>query len=72
MPIFAALRGNMIPVLYRVVPYWGLDFGGSIRDGVMLQPTIGIKVGEPRQAFTLGFSYMEQNIATSDAPGIKA
>lgn len=67
MPLFVAARGNMIPDEYRkVVPYWGFEFGGSIRDGVMIRPTLGIRIGEPRQAFTLGVSYMGQNIACYD------
>ena len=70
MPLFVAARGNMIPGLYRkVVPYWGMELGGSIRDGFMMRPTVGIRVGEPRQAFTLGFSYMGQSIATYNSKG---
>ncbi|MDE6650920.1 MAG: hypothetical protein K2K08_00770 [Paramuribaculum sp.] len=70
LPIFVAARGNMIPGLYRkVVPYWGMEIGGSVRDGFMFRPSVGMRIGEPRQAFTLAFSYMGQNIATADISG---
>lgn len=63
MPIYLSARGNMMYGKYRkVVPWWGFDLGGSVRDGFMMRPTVGIRIGEPRQAFTLGFSYMGQNI----------
>lgn len=64
MPIFLAVRGNMMPGTYRsVVPYYGFEIGGSIRDGFMVRPTVGMRIGLPRRAFTLGVSYMGQNIA---------
>lgn len=62
-PIYANFRGNIIPTEYRkVVPYYSLDIGGSIRDGFMVRPTIGIRVGEPRNAFLLGLSYLGQEV----------
>lgn len=73
MPIYATVRGNLMPGLYRrTVPYWGLEAGASVRDGGFFRPTIGVRVGEPRQAFTLGLSYMGQNIATYNSQGEKA
>lgn len=34
MPLFATLRGNIIPSEYRnLVPYYSIDVGSSIRDG---------------------------------------
>ena len=64
MPLFIAARGNMIRGKYhKTVPYWGFEFGGSLRDGIMFRPTVGLHIGEPRGAFILGLSYMGQNIA---------
>lgn len=62
-PIYANVRGNFMPSQYRtVVPYYSFDLGGSIRDGVMVRPTIGIRIGEPRQAFLVGLSYLGQSM----------
>lgn len=73
MPVFATVRGNLMPGRYRhVVPYWGCEAGVSVRDGFMWRPTLGMRIGEFRNAFTLGVSYMGQNIATSNANGEKA
>ncbi|MBD5206928.1 MAG: hypothetical protein HDS79_01455 [Bacteroidales bacterium] len=70
MPIFVAARGNFVPGKYRfVTPYWGMEFGGSVRDGVMLRPTIGLHIGDPRSAFTIGLSYMGQSLATYNFEG---
>lgn len=63
MPIFATVRGNLMPGLYRrTVPYYGIEVGGSIKDGFMIRPSVGVRIGEPRQAFTLALSYMGQDI----------
>lgn len=71
MPLFVAARGNMIRGKYRnVVPYWGFEFGGAFPDGIMFRPTVGLRFGAPRQAWTLGLSYMGQNIAVLDL-GVK-
>lgn len=73
MPIFATVRGNLMPGLYRrTVPYWGIEAGASVRDGAFFRPTIGLRIGEPRQAFTIGISYMGQDIATYNCQGEKA
>lgn len=65
MPIFATVRGNLIPGKYRsVVPYWGIEVGASVRDGAFFRPSLGLRIGEPRQAFTIALSYMGQDIAT--------
>lgn len=62
-PLFVTARGNIIGSTYRrVVPYWGVEAGGTIQDGLFFRPTIGLRVGEIRHAFTVGLSYMCQNI----------
>lgn len=64
MPIFANVRGNIMSTESRtIVPYYSVDLGGTIRDGFMFRPTIGVRFGEPRSAFTVGLSYMGQSMA---------
>lgn len=58
MPIYANVRGNIISQDNRsVVPYWSFNIGGAVRDGFLVSPTIGIRVGEQRNAFIVGVSY---------------
>lgn len=62
MPIFFNVRGSMIPHAYRtVVPVYSLDIGGSIRDGFMLRPAIGMRIGGLRSAFNILLAYTGQN-----------
>lgn len=61
MPIYANVRGNLIHGGYKtVVPYYSFDIGASVRDGFMMRPTIGIRVGQLRSAFLAGLTYMGQ------------
>lgn len=63
MPIFANIRGNIIPTNYRTtVPYYSFDIGGTVRDGFMIRPTIGLRIGQPRNAFLLGLAYTGQSL----------
>lgn len=65
MPLFIHARGNFIHNAYRdVVPFWSLDFGTTFPDGMMVRPTFGIRVGQPRSAFIAAVGYMGQNIRT--------
>lgn len=62
-PVYMNVRGNFIPGEYRtVVPYYSFDLGGTVRDGMMFRPTIGVRFGEKRSAFLLGISYMGQSL----------
>lgn len=64
-PVFFNIRGNFIPSNYRnVVPYYSLDVGGTIRDGFMVRPTVGLRVGRERSAFLVGLGYVGQNLTT--------
>lgn len=46
MPLYFNLRGNFIPTNGRpVVPYYSIDLGATVRDGFMVRPAIGIRVG---------------------------
>lgn len=62
-PLFFDIRGNLISSEYRdVVPFYSFDIGGCIRDGFMISPTIGVRIGEKRSAFLLGLSYIGQSM----------
>lgn len=62
-PLYANVRGNFMPTQYRnVVPYYSVDLGGTIRDGMMLRPTLGLRFGQERSAFLLGLGYLGQDL----------
>lgn len=62
-PVFADFRGNFMPQTSRsVVPYWAFDIGGIIRDGFMLSPTVGLRIGEKRSCLLLGVNYTGQTM----------
>ena len=62
-PIYVNARGNFIPTNYRTtVPYWSCDLGGTILDGFMLRPTVGLRIGQPRSAFLIGLTYTGQSL----------
>lgn len=61
-PLFLNVRGNFIPTDTRdVVPYYSMDLGAAIRDGFMMRPTFGLRIGQKRSAFLVGLSYLGQN-----------
>jgi len=63
MPLYLNIRGNIIDDTYRTVtPYYSMDLGATIRDGFMMRPTIGIRVGQERSAFLLGLTYTGQSL----------
>lgn len=64
IPIFVNLRGHLSSSRERsVIPYYSLSFGASINDGVMIRPTIGLRIGDyDRSAFLIGFNYMGQTL----------
>jgi hypothetical protein len=58
MPVFVDLRGNLGSQEVRnCVPYWSMDFGAIVNDGVFFSPTIGLRFGEKRNSWLLGLSY---------------
>lgn len=64
-PLFANFRGNFMPTQYRsVVPYYSLDIGGTARDGFLIRPTVGLRVGRERSAFLVGLGYVGQDLTT--------
>lgn len=63
MPLYVNLRGNFIPTEERnVVPFWSVDLGATFPDGVMVRPTVGIRVGQPRNAFVASIGYVGQSL----------
>ncbi len=64
-PIYANLRGNFMPQdVRRVVPYWSVDVGGTIRDGFFFSPTLGVRFGGKRSNMLVGISYTGQTMDT--------
>lgn len=58
LPLFANARGNFISQTSRdIVPYWSFDIGGVVWDGFFFSPTVGLRLGEKRDAWLLGISY---------------
>ncbi|MBO6170417.1 MAG: hypothetical protein J6O51_10710 [Bacteroidales bacterium] len=67
LPIYLDARGNIISQESRMaVPYWNLDAGYTIKQGLYLSPTIGVRVGEPRNNFLAGATYILQQLG----PGV--
>lgn len=67
-PLYANVRGNIIPSQYRsVVPYYSVDAGVAIHDGFMFRPVLGLRIGRERSAFLVGVGYLGQNIRVFDS-----
>ncbi len=68
LPVYLDLRGNLISQESRMaVPYWSFDagytFGGNYAyRGLYLSPTVGVRVGMPRNNFIAGITYIMQHI----------
>ncbi len=72
MPIFVNARGNFISQETReIVPFWSVDVGDVIRDGFLISPSIGCRIGERRSAFivSIGYSYREINVKQESEKG---
>lgn len=58
MPLFLNVRGNLLSEdIRRTVPYWSLNIGTGIPDGFFLTPSVGLRVGEKRNAFLVSIGY---------------
>lgn len=63
LPLFFNGRGNFIPSTYRdVVPFWSFDIGTTFPDGFMFRPSLGIRIGQNRSAFTVNVCYLGQTL----------
>ncbi len=61
MPLFATIEGNIINDDNRTVtPYYSFDIGGTMPDGFMMRPTVGLRIGQSRSAFLVGLTYTGQ------------
>ena len=57
-PVFANMRGNFISAYDRDgVPFWSINAGYAVNDGVFASPTIGYSFGGLRNNFLIGISY---------------
>lgn len=78
-PLFLSVRGNIIPELHKdVVPFYSAELGSAINDGLYFRPALGLRIGEPRSAFTIALTYTAQRLkmeperkATSSFVGLK-
>lgn len=60
-PVFATVEGNFVDDTYRtVVPYYSFDAGAAIRDGFMMRPGVGLRIGSKRSAIIFGLNYTGQ------------
>ena len=58
MPLFVNARGNILSdEIRRVVPYWSVNVGTTLPDGLFLTPGVGLRIGEQRSAFLIGINY---------------
>lgn len=58
MPIFLNIRGNILSDEIRhTLPYWSVNAGTSIPDGLFLTPSVGLRIGEKRLALLLSLGY---------------
>lgn len=71
VPIYADVRGNINAQYDAMFAFcWSADLGYTINEGVYASPFIGIRVGDIRHDFTVGFSYAFQGhkVADEDRP----
>ena len=70
LPVYVDMRGNFASQEVRnCVPYWSLDFGAAVNDGVFLSPTVGLRFGEKRNSWLLGVSYTVSQIDNNKVTG---
>lgn len=65
IPVYLDFRGNLISQESRMaVPYWSLDAGYTFGayQGLYASPTVGVRVGMPRNNFIAGLTYILQQI----------
>ena len=58
VPVFANFRGNFMSQRVReIVPFWSVNLGANVGDGMFVSPTIGARFGELRNAWLVGLNY---------------
>ena len=76
LPVYLDVRGNIISQESRMaVPYWSLDAGYAFLQnrGLYVSPTVGVRVGMPRNDFIAGLTYILQagNGSMMNAVGVR-
>lgn len=62
-PVFAHIRGNLMSGVDRdIVPFYSFSVGMALRDGYFIQPSLGLRFGSERNAFTLALSYQFRDV----------
>ena len=63
LPLYLDLRGNIISQESRMaVPYWNVDAGWTFfENGIYVSPTVGVRVGMPRNNLIAGLTYIFQH-----------
>lgn len=65
MPFFLNVRGNILSDDIRyTVPYWSFNIGTCIPDGFFLTPSVGLRIGEKRNAFLVSVGYTLRHLKT--------
>ncbi len=65
MPLFVNARGNILSDdIRRMVPYWSVNVGTTIPDGFFMTPSIGLRIGEKRNAFLASIGYTLRHMKT--------
>ena len=58
MPLFFNVRGNFLSEeIRRTVPFWSVNIGSTVPDGFFMTPSVGLRVGEKRNAFLISIGY---------------
>lgn len=58
LPLFVNARGNILSAHDReAVPFWSVNAGGVVGDGLLFNPTLGYSFGGLRHNFLVGLSY---------------
>ncbi len=65
MPLFVNAHGNILSDdIRRTVPYWSVNLGTCIPDGFFLTPSVGLRIGEKRNAFLVSVGYTLRHLKT--------
>ncbi len=63
LPLYACARGNFLPdILTSSAPYWDIKVGSAVGDGFFFSPSIGMRFGESRSAFTVSVGYAYRDV----------
>ena len=67
MPLFLNMRGNFLSdEIRRTVPFWSVNVGTTMPDGLFLTPSVGLRIGEKRNAFLMSVGYTLRRLKTAE------